>query len=40
MPDQGELVDQSLSDEELTVTLIQVLEVCNTYAAKFTARRP
>jgi hypothetical protein len=40
VPDQGELVDQSLSDEELTVTLIQVLEACNTYAAEFAARRP
>lgn len=40
LPDQGELVDQSLTDEELKVTLIEVLEACNAYAAELAARRP
>lgn len=36
---QGELVDQSLTDAELKVTLLEVLETCNAYAAELARLR-
>lgn len=39
VPWRGELVDQDLTDEELTQTLLEVLETHNAYQAAIAARR-